>query len=659
MKFPVILSLLLAMTASAVAADDALSIVDQERIIKDYMYVTGQGGQTLATEWEHEHDDYKCGTPAVLEFMQNYDKLDSRMLGALGVEFASRPTLSSYFDPPGGHVRIHYEMDPGNVNVVWKYNVDDNNDGIPDYVYKVGLAADSAYEFIFDKLGYKAPIPDTFCTTGEDALLDIYLRNLPSIYYGVTFNDTACTNSPDQREAAVWIELDNDYQGLTEYKNRPLAAARVTLAHEIFHASHFAMDATEDIAWYEMSAVWMEEQQYDQINDFYYLLPTFFAEPRVSIQSIEGVHHYASCVFPMYLSEVYGQSIIKYIWENAAVPLGHDWLLSIDRAVDSASRANCEVAVGEVCDSACLASALRDFYIWNYFTGPYASQAPEGIGYSEADSFAYYDLDSMSRHTSYPYFISYNSNPFRPQYNGASYVRFENLESLIAEDSMLSVYVFAIDSDSIPSLTWGVSAICQLRDDPEKHEIFRDTTSDWNFAGGGLFLDSVLGPIDARRYRTVTVVFTPSTPAPARYAPNTYLPLGYAVSLDSRIIAGQMPSVLSPYPNPAVVAEMGGNDLTFRFQTFTDSVGAPLTEQAYMVVDLYTVAGEHITSFEGYADVRTGGTPYGAFEIGWDMNNRAGKAVASGVYLAYARLYDSEDKAVLLAEDNVKVAVIR
>ncbi|MCP4684248.1 MAG: hypothetical protein GY867_02270 [bacterium] len=660
MKFPAIIGILLVLGGAAMAAETSLAPEEQQRIIDNYMFVTGQSGAgsgALSDDGEHAHDGYKCGTPAVLEFYRNLDRMDRGLLAALGVEFASRPVMSFYYDPPGDEVRIHYETDPGSPHTVWEANVDNDSDGVPDYVEAVALAADSAFDHIFANMGYKRPIPDTSCAVEDDPRLDIYLTAMSFGYYGVTYNDTLCTGSGDIREAAVWIEIDHDFQHLPEYVNNPLAAAQVTLAHEIFHASHFAMDATEDIVWYEMSAVWMEEQQYDEINDYYLLLPIFYSDPRWSIQSDDNVHHYASVVFPIYLSEVYGPEIIKFIWDRSGSMPGHNFLFSIDQAIDSASHAICDTSSADTCYTASLASALRDFSIWNYFTGPYADQAPEGIGFSEAANYDYFPLESMARHSTYPDFVSYNENPFRPQYNSSSFIRFENLESLVPEDTLLSIYVFALDT--VPGLVWGVSAICQSRVDPDRHDILRDTTSDWNFLGGGMFLDSILGLIDAREYRAVTVVFTPATPAPSLYSPTTYLRLGYAASLETAELHG--PSVLSPYPNPAVVAEMGGAPLTFRFQYPTVTVASPLSGTAVLLVDLYTVAGEYVRSLGGdpIGEDVTGNSAYRVFEIGWDMKNQSGRDVASGVYLAYARLYEGSERTELLAEDKVKVAVIR
>jgi hypothetical protein len=125
--------------------------------------------------------------------------------------------------------------------------------------------------------------------------------------------------------------------------------------------------------------------------------------------------------------------------------------------------------------------------------------------------------------------------------------------------------------------------------------------------------------------------------------------------------ANQESAVLSPYPNPAVVSEMGGRDLTFRFQVATDENGLPIYGEAYsglppyLVVDIYTVAGERVRTI---ADPMPS-SDYNMYEIGWDMKNDNGEEVASGAYIAYARLYVSESDRTLLAEEHTKVAIIR
>jgi hypothetical protein len=131
-------------------------------------------------------------------------------------------------------------------------------------------------------------------------------------------------------------------------------------------------------------------------------------------------------------------------------------------------------------------------------------------------------------------------------------------------------------------------------------------------------------------------------------------------AIDSSLL--NVPSaVLAPYPNPAVVSEMGGSGLTFRFRLPTDSTTYPAYPTAYLLVDLFTVAGERVKTVEGVfvGEDRTGEHREGVYEAQWNMRNDGGNEVASGVYLACARLFESSDKKSLLAEDRVKVAVIR
>ena len=58
--------------------------------------------------------------------------------------------------------------------------------------------------------------------------------------------------------------------------------------------------------WMELSAVWMEEEIYDNINDYYSYLPFFFSNSRLSLQqfrSFTDLHPYGAVVFAVYLSE--------------------------------------------------------------------------------------------------------------------------------------------------------------------------------------------------------------------------------------------------------------------------------------------------------------------------------------------------------------------
>jgi hypothetical protein len=657
------------------ARADELSVDRQREIIENYLYVRGQRSTPSAVASDLTGGEplppVKCGTPAILEFYRNYENLDRDLVEALGAQFASRPVLSYAYDTPGGHIRVHYEK--VGEDAVWQANVDSDVDGTPDYVETFGLIADSVYSYMTDTLGYPAPEVDSAETGGEDARTDIYLVHLSAGLYALTWPVYDSFTEMGRRTTPVWLEVSCDFQNVATYANRPLDAARVTLAHELFHGSHFNMDPAEDITWFEMSATWMEEEQYDEINDYYGYLPFYFNSPKQSLQSTLGNHPYASVLFPIFLSEVYGRDIIKSIWMHASASLRRTYTEAADFAIDSSSGGTDDFH-----------TAFAQFAVWNFFTGVYADQAPNGIGYSEKAAYPYIPLDAMEIHRSYPVLLYDGNYDSFPQPNAAMYTRLENLEAVADIADTLNWYVFG---DSVHSGGWGVSAIFQMASVPDSHVVRTLFDSgEINDFGRAVDLDSLIGDVwvctkdtlvndtvrcidsmltlDLSQYRSITLVFSPtSTTRDTLYHYNR-IPLGYSLAnrsyLDSSLL--NVPSaVLAPYPNPAVVSEMGGTGLTFRFRLPTDSTTYPAYPTAYLLIDLFTVAGERVKTLEGVfiGEDRTGVYREGIYEVQWDMRNDGGKDVASGAYLACARLFESSEKKNLLAEDRVKVAVIR
>lgn len=695
---------------------EELSIEQQKQIIERYMYVTGQRADRPAALGALDSAvtaPEKCGTPAILNYFQNLDRLDRGLMAALGVEDAARPVLQASYGVPDGHTLIHYDITGG--RAPWQASVDSNHDGVPDYIEALALIADSCYDHIVDSLGFAPPLTDSICLDGGDGRIDIYLDTLAPGFYGMTHNQSECYEPSFMHEAA-WIVIENDFQSLTPYVGRPLAAAQVTIAHEMFHVFHFSLDATEHSTWFEMTAVWMEEEIYDEINDYYHYDYVFFTRPWLSLHdtTVSG-HMYQAVIFPIYLTEKYGPGMIRAAWERAgAIGPGPQYLQALDFVIDSAStdpaNAQYECLCYNADSSACLqetlivedlASALAEFSVWNFFTGPYADNAPNGIGYSEAEFYDFIPLDSMVVHNNYPLTIGVNDNYFEPQPNGALYMRLENLQS-ISLDTLLDMFIRP-DPDAI--VRWGVSGIFQMENDPDSHVVVTDVVDVWetwiciNWDNGNC-LDSSLFPgryvadmlgeyvcldgelgyhfpycdsstcndsvaiIDLRPYRSLTLVMTPSIPSLGPYGFGSEVEISYSV-FDSSFFnvadTNLMPELLTPYPNPAVVSAMGGSDLMFRLQTPTDSIGFPELSQVLLWLEVYTVAGEIVRTIDEVQDShdRSGPRPGGVFEIGWDMKNQAGEDVASGVYLVVARLYEGTSTNTMLVSDQTKVAVIR
>ncbi len=722
--------------ALSIAAED-LTLEQQRGIIERYMYVTGQtppAPASLVDQAARAERPEKCGTPAILDFERNRDRLDRGLMQAMGVLPASRPVCDTSYGVPGGYTLIHY--DTSGAAAPWQVRVDEDHDGVPDYVESLAMIADSCYVHEVDTLGYPRPLNDSFCREGGDARVDIYIDSMRAGMYGTTDSEADCDSATYLHQGA-WITIDRDFQQIPQYRGRPLDAARVTLAHELFHTIQFNINVSEHVTWMEMTAVWMEEEIYDQINDYYLYDSLFFFNPRTSLQdTIDTYHKYQAVVFPIYLSEKYGRDIIKAVWHRSeAFDYGWNYLKAVDSMVDSASqspahaeyRCLCRDNNGDQClemDTLPirqnLASAMAEFAVWNFFTGPYAAQAPNGIGYSEGSHYSSIPLDSLDIRREYPTCTTADppctiADPtLLPSPNGTAYIRLENIQAMNL-DSLLSMYVVP---EPDPVLRWGVTAIYQLENQPDSYVVVSDVVdtfktwactdsvsadcSSWictdsTLYQGGRFLGDMLGdwtclrckdpvscvcPLDSPRvcsdtttcadsarvinlhsYRSVTLVLTPSTRIVGPFLFGNLVPVKFGIFNRSTVdenLVDLTPAVLTPYPNPAVVSEMNGQELVFRYRASTDSLSFAATTNPILELEIYTVAGELVRTMEvPFGDDRYGPRPGGGYDIGWDMKNQSGKDVASGVYLAIARLFDGGHRKLQLVEKQVKVAVIR
>lgn len=656
---------------------EPLTTEQQEEIIENYMKATGQTSRssTAATD-DNEVHLHKCGTPDILTFQRNYRDLDPALLSAYGVTAATERTERQYiYDSPGGRIKIHY--DKTGPAAVWQANIDTDNDGTPNYIENLAVIADSAYAFIVDTLGFDPPLLDNNCVDGGggDDRIDIYIENLDPGYYGLTYaSDTACAVTTQTIPA--YVVIDHDFQNLPgdDYKGKPINAARVTIAHELFHVFHFSLDGTEDIEWFEMSAVWMEEMQYDQVNDYYLLLHYFLDEPTASLND-RSIHMYASMLWPLYLSERHGRDIVRAIWNRTSVPNEpvYRFMAATDRILDSVYGENFDT---EWCR----------FSSWTYFTGQYADLAPNGIGFSEKANYPVIPLDQFDIQRKYPFNITRSAKSLKPHHNSTTWIRLDGLDQLLEDywkcsvavppggtctdsifvqgDTSLDLFMGA-DSVDVDSgfIEWSLAVIYQMANDVDSHVVALYPEERLE---PSTLLEFIVGSkIVSHKYRSITIGFSPTTINPFAYEEGKLIPLGYAVSADRSGIKEELvnvpSSVLTPYPNPAVVSELGGEGLNLRFQVETDETSFPAYSTAYVTIDFYTIAGDYLNSVvaDFAQEDRVGEHRTGIYEATWNLKNQAGRQVASGAYLAYARLYSSSDQKELLAEDRVKVAVIK
>jgi hypothetical protein len=410
----------------------------------------------------------------------------------------------------------------------------------------------------------------------------------------------------------------------------------------------------------------MEEEIYDNINDYYSVLPFFFNNPRTSIQQFNGggdFHPYASAIFAIYLSEVFGRDIIKSIWLKCGQKgPGPDMLEAAQEAIDSAT-AGAEN----------FRSVFGEFALWNFFTGSRAVSAPLNVGYEERFSYPAVPESEFTSVDSIPVNQPANTNPKNPEPNGFAFFKVNNTRAVWYEttptvDSGLRIaLVLGNGADSALPQGWHVTQINQS-DLISSQYTLSDTT----------FPDDVsrfVRVTDPRQYRSVTLALAPGSWRYEPYSdPDWDSWYGYiitdslvdslidtALTIDTAAINVEA-AVLTAYPNPAVIKNMSGQNLRFRFTIPTDSQSVPTYLAPLCIVDIYTSAGEYISTVDTIADPYLNPNPYVRtvlFEIDWDMKTEARTDIVSGVYICVAKLYSSANRSELLAEDKAKVLVIR
>lgn len=734
-RFSFILVTILISAAVSAATQNALSPDEQRTIVEDYLYVMGLRAEPSASAAEelaqHGETPLKCGMAAVAEFVTNRDRLDRNLLTSLGsAALQPRPALSDTFGTPSGHFLIHYAKTGG--DAVLNPTQDSDGDGVPNYVENLGAIADSVYQHIVVDRRYPAPPTDGFYPQGGDDRFDIYLKNLSASFFGLSYLDSVNLGGADSLKATAFMLLDNDYSTIPGYESRPYDAVRVTLAHEFFHAVQFGIDYTEQEFvplpgvgryWMEMSAVWMEEQLYDNINDYYNYLPYFFQAPSRSIQQFLNVydnHPYASVVLPIFLSEKFGTDIIRDIWMRCGeYGYGPSFLQAAQDAIDSASNHDQNWF-----------SIFREFALWNYFTGARAASAPNNMGYPEKSNYPVIPDSTqivgdtwrplVAIHRDYPFTVTTSDNPsyLRPDHNAMGLIRMErlgktqwkykacgrnlNIDTLCVLRFVDSIctYETQIPTTLISQQCTPGSPTCELRtgcNDTIPARI--DSTFDFfggldtlapvwglsivqqywpditnNIASDSIVIDSALlvrpfpnpaflfamatSTPNTERLRSITFIFTPATNDYTRYHPGLPMQLGYSCSDSMGFdigLANRPTAILTPYPNPAVTADMHGEKLHFRFQAPLDSLGFPPPSDPNVSIDIFDVSGQRLRTVTNIvmSDLRRG-----LWEVEWDMNNIAGSPVASGVYLCVARLRAGALGSPLI-ESTVKVLIVR
>lgn len=323
--------------------------------------------------------DTKCGTSLLAMTYAQGGKLPALGKSDL-VRILQRPLRHTSRVSPSGKFRIHYDTTDFHAPAMI------TTGGSPgritgsheQYVDSVAATFDRCREAQVTILGYQSPPTDNGQGGGDE--YDVYLGDLGTGEFGSTswLTGDLIPGGPSERYS-TFIEIDNDYLG---HRTSGLNGLKVTAAHEFHHAVQigaygiWSSSENYDFYFYELSAVWMEDVLFPEVNDYLFDVPAYFQRFRESqtqrslrftTYAFPTFFGYERSIFAHFLARRFGTDVMREVWSgirNAPV------LQSINSVLEQYG--------------ADLTSEFALFSYWNYFTADRADTVrfyPEGHRY--------------------------------------------------------------------------------------------------------------------------------------------------------------------------------------------------------------------------------------------------------------------------------------
>jgi len=677
----------------------AITVQEEDLLVRQTLSMFGGSSADLA---EPSAPPIRaCGTATLMEAKRRFNELSPASQALLRPVLQSRPSLPFFFDVPllsgqsGPGFRIHYTKTGSdsvrNASIDLRGFGSAVPNGVPDWVDTVGLVLDSVWIRGVGQLGFRPPISDGFYPQGDGPRLDIYLEDLGGFFLGGTFPDSFPVNG-NQSTAFILLSPTFDIPPYSGQPHGPQRAMRVTAAHEFFHAIQFAYNVfgfevvgnNGMFYWQEATAVWMEEQVYNDINDYVQYLPFWFRSPELSFRTFSNnfgfdpdraYRPYALGIYGIYLTKNFTRSpysssypVVRRIWEIMATSSGFNLFSAIDGAL---------APVG----SNFLVS-LQEFYQWNYFVGPglhlplnvqfygsesatwptfdqfravdstdaYPTRFPTALVYGDCNkcpkvavSFFHSDPCRQERSFTTPSCTTYCPPSVFVPYNrelsvfcidyvedlGATYLNLQNPGtgsfvdfSLLADTSRFSPWF--LGAAGYDTGTRDYTFLTRQTTDPsgEIQELFFPDFGNYTEVVAMVMNNNLL-PTDANRISS------------------TY---AYSANVDSSAPPGQT-LIKDARPNPF----RPGIDARVKIPVELDSLSGNWTID--MIV--YSAGGEIVFQDE---EEKAGGYRYNR-TVNWDGYNNKGEPAASGIY--FCKVIMKESVTGRKVEKVLKVAVIR
>lgn len=212
----------------------------------------------------------------------------------------------------------------------------DDGDGVPDFVERVQGVAEHVHSVENGKLGWREPKSDGRQGGGRGKT-DIYLAQIGGALFGYAAPDRGQATRAHRlpRRLHGYLVLDDDYDPHEFPGTTQLADLKVTIAHEYNHILQFGYDAYQDAWFAEASAVWMEDQVYDGLDDYRRYVRRWVRRYDTPLTA-NSIKEYGSAVWNQWLAHRYGRAVVRGAWARAVHTKPGGFSVS---AYDSAIRA--------------------------------------------------------------------------------------------------------------------------------------------------------------------------------------------------------------------------------------------------------------------------------------------------------------------------------
>ena len=222
-----------------------------------------------------------------------------------------------------GMFRFHYTTTGSNA----VSTADTNSNAVPDYIEQMSDVFNYVVAVELTMNSFTEPPSDDFYSANNDnggsGAYDVYVRNAGAGVYGYVQPELYANNNGNNEHSSgvnevnamtSYMVLRHNYSG---FGNTELENIQVTAAHEYFHAVQFGYDGWEESWVMEATAVQMEEIVYDDINDCYQYMSSWFNNPQQPLNLDNSSRWYGSFIFFEYVNSHLSDEAIREFWEQS------------------------------------------------------------------------------------------------------------------------------------------------------------------------------------------------------------------------------------------------------------------------------------------------------------------------------------------------------